>query len=285
MPYSHCKLCILISVVLLFELNPAAAQNLAATKDKIVSERKDSISAAMLDTLRKIPNIAFTGGEVLRFDVNYGFVTAGEAILKVIDTVFHNRKCYLIEFSLNAKPFFDAFYKVRDRYYTLIDAAGIFPWRFEQHVREGSYSKDFTAEFDQINHRAVTTGGNYGIPSYVQDMMSAFYYSRTLDYSKFRPGDRIHLRNFYKDSTYSFDVKYKGIQTIEVEAGKFNCIVIEPLAKEGGLFKSEGSVIIWLTNDERKMPVLVSAKILIGKVKSELTGYNGVAGPLNSKIP
>ena len=237
------------------------------------------------DTLRHAPNAAFGGGEFLRFSINYGFVTAAEAVMRTRDTTAHGRRCHLVEFTLSSKPFFDAFYRVRDRYTTLIDAEGLFPWRFEQHIREGGYSRDFTADFDQLRHVATTSEGKYPIPPYVQDMMSAFYYSRTLDYSKMANGDRVHMQNFYKDSTYELDVRFRGRQTVEVEAGKFNCIVIEPLAREGGLFKGDGKVFIWLTDDDRKMPVMVTTKIKIGSIDSELIEYVGVAGPVNAKIP
>ncbi|MBI4810085.1 MAG: DUF3108 domain-containing protein [Ignavibacteriales bacterium] len=270
---------VIISFIL---LNYVYGQN--AGVSKIDHIKKDTVNINPLDTLRKIQNVAFASGEYLRFNVNYGFVTAGEAILSVRDTVYNDRKCYLIEFNLNSKPFFDAFYKVRDRYYTFIDAEGMFPWRFEQHIREGGYVRDFTADCDQVNHSAITTEGIHSIPAYVQDMMSAFYYARTVDFSRFRPGEKIHLQNFYKDSTYELDVKYKGTQRIEAEAGEFDCIIVEPLAKEGGLFKSEGRIHVWLTNDDRKMPVLVTAKIVIGKVESELIEYRGLAGYLKSKV-
>ncbi len=237
------------------------------------------------DTMRRLSNTAFAGGEYLRFDVNYGFVTAGEGIMRVRDTTYNSRKCYAIEFTLSSKPFFDVFFKVRDRYFTIVDKEGLFPWRFEQHVREGGYTRDFTAEFDQRRHEAITTEGRYSIPPYVQDMMSAFYFTRTVDFSGYKVGQRLHLQNFYKDSTYELDVKFRGRQTIEVDAGKFNCIVVEPLAKEGGLFKSNGTVFIWLTDDERKVPVMVTTKIRIGDVDSELVEYVGIAGPLNAKIP
>ena len=237
------------------------------------------------DTLRHLRNVAFAGGEFLRFDINYGLITAAEAVMKTRDTTVNGRRCHLVEFVLTSKPFFDAFYRVRDRYSTLIDAEGLFPWKFEQHIREGGYTRDFTANFDQVRHVATTTEGKYRIPPYVQDMMSAFYFSRTIDYSKFADGDRIHMQNFYKDSTYELDVRFRGRQTVEVEAGKFNCIVIEPMAKEGGLFKGDGKVFIWLTDDDRKVPVMVTTKIKIGSVDSELIEYVGIAGPLNAKIP
>jgi len=247
--------------------------------------KTDTAAFQVADTLRKIPNIAFSGGEYLRFDVNYGFVTAGEAIIRVIDTLYRGRKCLGIEFTLTSKPFFDVFYKVRDRYLTLLDSGGLFPWRFEQHIREGGFSRDFVADFEQREHVAKTSEGQFKIPPYVHDMMSAFYFSRSVDYSNMKVGEKMHLQNFYKDSTYELDVKFKGRQTVEVEAGKFNCIVIEPLAKEGGLFKSEGKVYIWLTDDDLKMPVMVSTKIAIGSVDSELIEYVGVAGPVKAKIP
>jgi Protein of unknown function (DUF3108) len=244
----------------------------------------DTVTVEPYDTLRKIVNVAFKGGEYLKFDINYGFVTAGEAVLAVKDTVYNGRSCHKVNFTLASKPFFDVFYKVRDRYSTIIDAQGMFPWRFEQHIREGGFSRDFTAQFDHIKQIAVTSEGQYPIPSYVQDIMSAFYYTRTIDFSLFKPGEKLYLKNFYKDSTYELEVKYKGKQKIEVEAGEFNCIVVEPIAKEGGLFKSEGKIHVWLTDDDRRVPVLVMSKIIIGNIEAELVEYKGIEGPLNAKI-
>jgi hypothetical protein len=240
-------------------------------------------SQALPDTLRKLPNTAFTSGEYLRFDVKYGFVTAGEARMIVTDTLFNGRKCHRVEFTLNTKPFFDAFFKIRDKYLTYIDSAGLFPWRFEQHIREGGFSRDFTADFDQRSHIATTSEGKYSIPPYVHDMMSALYYARTINYTGFSAGQKIHLQNFYKDSTYDLDVKFKGRQEADVDAGKFNCVIIEPLAKEGGLFKSDGKVYVWMSDDERRIPVNVSTKIAIGSIESELVEYVGLAGPLNAR--
>lgn len=236
-------------------------------------------------TFRKLSQTAFAPGEYLKFDVNYGFVTAGEAVMKISDTTYSNgRRCYKIEFSVDSKPFFNWIYKVQDRYLTLVDSEGLFPWRFEQHIREGGYTRDFTADFDQVLNIARTSEGDHPVPPYVHDIMSAFYFARTVDYSTYSVGQRLHLQNFYKDSTYELDVKFKGRQTIEVNAGKFNCIVVEPLAKEGGLFKSEGQVYIWLTDDERRIPVKVSTKIVIGSIDSELVEYGGLGGPIRAKI-
>jgi hypothetical protein len=159
----------------------------------------------------------------------------------------------------------------------------LFPWRFEQHIREGGYTRDFSAFFDQRKGKAKTTEGEYEIPLYVNDIVSAFYYARTLDYSNMKVNDLIHLQNFYKDKVYNLDVKFLGKEVVEVPAGKFDCIIVEPLVREGGLFKHEGNIIVWLTNDELKMPVKVRTKVVIGYVEAKLTNYEGLAGELNAK--
>jgi len=243
-----------------------------------------STSFSQKDNFRKIENKAFKQGEKLIFDVKYGFITAGVAEFSIPKiTKIAGRDAFNVVFKVSSVPAFDLFYKVRDRYETYIDIEGIFPWRFEQHIREGKYSRDFSAFFDQRKGRAITTEGSYDIPKYVNDIVSAFYLARTFDYSKMKIDDKIYLENFYKDKVYPLEVIYRGKESVSVTAGTFNCIILEPVVKEGGLFKSEGSIIIWLTDDELKIPVKVKTKVLIGSIDAELIAYEGLAGVLKSK--
>ena len=241
-------------------------------------------TSTSIDEFRTIENKAFKEGEKLTFDLNYGFVTAGIAVMEIPKIKkISGREAYHVTFEVNSVPSFDMFYKVRDRYETYIDVEGLFPWRFEQHIREGGYTRDFSAFFDQRKGKAKTSEGEYEIPLYVNDIVSAFYFARTFDYSGLKENDLFHLQNFYKDKVYDLDVKYLGKETIEVPAGKFDCIIVEPLVKEGGLFKHEGNIIVWLTDDQYKMPVKVRTKIVIGYVEAKLTKYEGLAGKLTSK--
>ncbi len=261
----------------------ASADSARRALDSLEAKRAaDSVRA---HTLRVVPNHAFGVGERLVFDVNYGVVTAGEAVMEIpAYDIVAGRKCFRVEFTVNSLPSFSWIYKVEDTYRTFVDAESIAPWKFEQHIREGSYKRDFIAEFDQIHLIAKTTEGNHPIPQYVHDIMSAFYYTRTIDFSGMKPGETLTLYNFYKDTTYELAVKFLGRQELEVEAGTFNTIVVEPLVKEGGLFKSEGRIVIWLSDDERKIPVRVNTKVLIGSIDTELREYSGLIGPLPSRI-
>lgn len=234
---------------------------------------------------RKLENNAFDEGEKLTFEVKYGFVTAGIAEMAIPKIKkLAGRDVYNVTFHVNTVPAFDPFFKVRDRYETYIDVEGLFPWRFEQHIREGNYKRDFSAFFDHRKGIAKTSNGSYDIPLYVNDIVSAFYITRTFDFSEMKEGDKFHLENFYKDKVHPLDVVYHGKERITVEAGTFDCIIVEPLVVEGGLFKNEGNIIIWLTDDELKIPVKVKTKVLIGSIDAELLSYEGLAGKLTAKV-
>jgi len=281
------SLILVVAIVLLFGLfrastdgPPAQGGNTTAPGDTVSPRSTDSAFV-----FRTIDNRAFGVGERLVFDVNYGLITAGEAIMHIpsYDSIA-GRKCYRVEFAVNSLSSFSWIYKVEDRYLTFIDVETIAPWRFEQHIREGSYRRDFVAEFDQVRHLAITPDSVFQVPEYVHDIMSAFYYARTIDFSGFQPGQGVTLHNFYKDKSHELFVRFLGRQELEVGAGTFRTIVVEPLVTEGGLFKSEGRVVVWLTDDEKKMPVRVNTKVIIGSIDCELREYSGLAGSLNSRI-
>jgi len=245
----------------------------------------DTSLPAPVPELRTIKQKAFVVGERLVFDVGYSFITAGEAVMSIpkIDTI-QGRPSYQILFTVKSTPTFSWIFKVEDRYETYMDVEGLFPWKFSQRIREGSYSRDFEAEFDQRNNIAKAGGEEYPIPPYVQDIVSSFYFARTLDYSTMRPGEKTYLANFYKDTTYPLAIKFLGYQRLNVDAGKFDCVLVEPLITEGGLFKAEGRIIIWMTNDERRIPIKVSTQVAIGSIDSELREYSGVAGEIRAKV-
>jgi hypothetical protein len=260
----------------------ALADSLRRADSLTAVRRVDSIKTPRY---RKVKNSAFDVGERLVFDVSYGFITAGEAVMHVaaFDSIA-GRRTYRVQFTVNSLPSFSWIYRVEDRYLTFIDCESIAPLRFEQHIQEGSYKRDFTADFDQMDHIARTSEGQYPIPEYVHDILSAFYYVRTVDFSGLKTGDTIKMYNFYKDKSHDLVVRLLGRQDLEVGAGTFRSLVVEPLVKEGGLFKSEGRIVIWLTDDDLKIPIRVNTKVVIGSIDVELREYSGLPGPVKAKM-
>ncbi|MBK8911696.1 MAG: DUF3108 domain-containing protein [Chlorobi bacterium] len=247
---------------------------------------KDMAATWQSGALRYLPNIAFGYGEKLNFDVNYKFITAGKAVMQIASKpeTISDRPTYSVQFTVRTTSSFDNVFKVRDRYQTYIDIDGIFPWRFEQSVKEGNYSRDFSAIIDQRAKKAKTTEGSFTTPPFVHDILSAMYYVRTLNLSAMKKGQSITLQNFYGKKTHDLRIRVLGKEKIETDAGTFNCVVVEPMVVEGGLFKNEGRIVVYMTDDDRKIPVKVSSKVVIGSIDGELTSYSGTRGPVTAKV-
>ncbi|HYM19471.1 MAG TPA: DUF3108 domain-containing protein [Candidatus Kapabacteria bacterium] len=236
--------------------------------------------------LRTIPNNAFAVGEKLTFDISYGFITAGQAMMTIPDYKYINgRQAFEINTYAVSTETMDNIFRVRDKYSTFLDVDGLYPHRFEQHVREGKYSKDYDAFFDQQAGTAETDDGQkYKIPRFVHDILSAFYYVRALDLRQYHKGDKITLQNFYDGNVHPLDVMVRGRQQVQVGAGTFNCVVVEPLVVAGGLFKNEGSIVVWLSDDENKIPVKMSSKVVVGSISVELQNYSGLKNAASAKV-
>lgn len=225
--------------------------------------------------LRHIPNTAFGCGEELSYTVRYGFITAGTGSFFVRPQAVERGGgvCYDVNFEVRSLKSLEWIYRVHDTYRTLIDTNGIYPVFFEQHNREGSYKRDYWAEFDHAKRIAKTSEGEFSIEPFTHDVVSALFYLRTQDLSGLKKGDIVALKNFTDRQSYALNVRVLGRETVKVEAGTFRCIAIEPLVVEGGLFKSDGRIVVWFTDDARKIPVKVATKVVIGTIDVELTAF------------
>ncbi len=221
---------------------------------------------------RKVENNAFGVGEKLRFAIKWGIITAGYATLEVRGIIdLGDYKAYEIVSQARSNSFFDIFYKVRDTVKSYIDKDGIYSWRFEKHLREGKYHHDSVIIYDQEKHFADFNGKVLEIPEYVHDILSAFYYIRT---QELIVGQEFRMPVNAGDKNYELIVKVLEKTRIKVPKGKFDVILVEPLVKYDGIFQHKGRLLIWLTDDERKIPVLMRSKIAVGSIDAELIDLN-----------
>lgn len=229
---------------------------------------------------RKVENKAFKGGEVLKYRIHYGIIDAGVATLKVLDEgkSLAGRKLLHIVGTGESKGTFDFFFKVRDRYESYIDAEGVFPWLFVRRVDEGGYK--FSQDYKFLQHQQKVDNGegkSFNTPDYIQDMVSGFYFARTLNLKNTKIGDTISVNTFVDDEIFPLQIRYAGTETVSVSAGTFNCLKFHPVVQKGRVFKSEDDLTVYISNDENKIPVLVRAKVLVGSIKMEITDFSGLA--------
>ena len=215
---------------------------------------------------------AFGVGEKLVYAVKYFNVTAGIGILEIENMVeINGRKVYKLGALAQTAPFFESFFRVRDRIESYIDIVGLFSWKYSKKLEEGAYRANTAIEFNHEKAIATKhTGETYTIVPFTQDVLSELYYYRTFDLS---PGknDEVYIDVCADDGkSYQIVVKKLRYETVTVDAGTFDCVVVQPFLKFEGIFKQAGDVIIWMTNDANKVPVKVESKIPIGAIYAEL---------------
>jgi hypothetical protein len=220
---------------------------------------------------RTIDNLAFGVGERLSFDINYGFINAGTASMEVAKLIeFDGRPCYQIVTHALSNSFFSSFYKVEDEVESIIDAVGIYSWRFQKVLREGSYRAERMYAFDQKEHSVVYGKDTIQVAPFCQDALSVLFWVRT---QSLEVGKSLFVDNFVDGKKYRLEVRVLKKERISVSAGTFDCIVVEPLTQSVGVFKHEGTLTVWLTDDRLRLPVLMKTKIMVGSISAELTDF------------
>ncbi len=236
---------------------------------------------------RTVSNNAYTVGERLKYSIRYGVVKAVNTEIAVVkDTVVRGRDCYKVEYKARTVPMFDNFYRVDDRYETFIDKQGQFPHSFKQQIREGNYAHDEWMEFyhDKGLARSLIHNHEFYMVPYSQDILSAYFYVRTMDLRSMKDGTIIELNHVSDKEVIPLKIKIRNRDLLETELGVFRTIVVEPIVKGIGLFKSEGQVLIWMTDDENKIPIRIKIKVIVGSLYADIESMEGLRNPLNSKV-
>jgi hypothetical protein len=275
-----------VVVLMGFLLAVSAPLTVGAQTDSlrsVANSHNGSSNAA--SPLRVVPNPAFGAGEKLTFLIRYGPIVAGNARLSIPKIVQVNgRPSYHIVSEAWSNNFFSKFYKVEDRVESYTDVDGIFSWWFKKRLREGGFKADHEVTFDQINRLAITQNSKksdtLAVPLFVQDVLSAMYFIRTMTLA---PGDTVFLDNHSDGKLFPLKVVVHGREKINVKAGKFSCLVVEPFLKTPALFQQKGRVVVHMTDDARKIPVMMTSQIYVkafnlGAVVAEVEKIEGVPG-------
>ena len=263
-----------------------AAMLFANTTSASIFETSKALAPKQITKFRSVKHSAFKAGEKLTYRMHYGFVDAGEAVLEVknTDKKVKGRSLLHVVGTGRTLGSFNWVFKVKDRYESYIDSEGVFPWMFIRRVDEGGFKINQDYIFKQNENKVKTQDKKeFKVTEGIQDMLSSFYYTRTLDFSKAKMNDEYAMDMFIDNEVFPFKVKYLGIETIKTRKGKFECIKLRPLMMKGRVWESEDSMTIWITNDNNKIPVLLKTDIAVGSVKATLTKWEGLVTPLKKK--
>ena len=123
------------------------------------------------------------------------------------------------------------------------------------------------------------------ITSCTNDIGTAIYYTRCLDFSKSKKNDTIPITFVLDGKVYYSYIRYLGKEIINSELlGNVRCIKFSPKLVEGTIFKGGEGMVVWVTDDENKIPIYVETPIIVGVIKVKLSGYYGLRNKIDCII-
>jgi len=228
------------------------------------------------------PNTAFGAGEVLTFQIKYGFIVGGTTTLSLEDSVYNNIPVFHAKAIGQTTGVAEKLYGVKDIYESWFNKETNLPYKQIRNIKEGHYKKYNVVTYNRQNNTVNSKlSGVHEVPEKILDLSSTFYYLRRIDFTKINEGDILFVNMFFSDEVFPFHLRYRGKETIKTKFGKINCIKISPVVEVGRMFKSPDDLNIWFTDDENRLPVMVKMDIrIVGAVYLKLIKYENILNPL-----
>ncbi len=229
--------------------------------------------------------VAFKDGEWLRYKMSYsGFLKAGTATLELKEENYKGKKVLHAVGKGKTSSIIGWFFKVDDTYESYFDVNEMRPYLFKRKINEGGYKKNKQVTF---NHEKQTASVKdllkkkdtvISVKS-PQDMISTFYFLRNHNTKNMKKGEEIDVDMFFDEKKYPFKLHFLGYETLSTKFGKVKTQKFRPLVQAGRVFKAKESVTIWITADDNKVPIKMSASLAVGSLRAELEAYKGLANP------
>jgi hypothetical protein len=205
-------------------------------------------------------------GEKLVYAMTILGIAGGELTLSAEVSELGGRPAYKFALSALSNDFLSKFFLVREYMVSWVDPATFRSIRFEKHAVEGRKVRDEATEFDYERGTVRLDGVPRPLLDATLDTLSSVYYLRTLDLDGEKP---IELRVMSREiDTLRIDVQAR--EGVVTPAGVFQTIRVEP--KSEGTHLLGKNLVLWLTDDDRRMPVQLKSKLkvgtLVGKLKS-----------------
>ena len=245
----------------------AATSVLAAPRAR--AQEVGQTVAATVPGLQPRKAVPFDSGEKLTFDVKFGAIKVGTGRMEVVGTQdVRGREAWHTRFTVKGGI---PFYRVNDRLESWIDTRTFESLRFVQDLEEGRRDKE--RSFEIYPDRAVYTENGADQTASVDDPLddAAFmYFVRTIP---LEVGKTYEFNRYFRPDRNPVQIRVLRKETVNVPAGKFQTIVIQPIIKSKGIFSEKGHAEMWLTDDPRRLLVQMKSDLSIGSLNLYLRGY------------
>ena len=219
-------------------------------------------------------NHAFSAGERLTYLISWSnIIDAGTAVMEVKEEKqTDGKKVYRLVSTARSSGLVSKFYKVNDMIESIIDFEHLYSLSYTLDQSHGKRKKKREMTFNQSKGTVVVDADGrqdtYSTPPGVLDPLSSLYYVRTRQ--DFIVGKPIFVDVHDDDKNWAVEVQTIGREKIKTSFGKFDTIKVKTYPRYEGVFQHKGEIYIWLTDDERKIPVLMKSEISIGSIMATL---------------
>ncbi len=245
-------------------------------------------------------SLAFRHGEKMEFILHYrwGAVNTDVASATVtLDSLTYNgQKAFRCSAYGKTTRMFDLFFKVREDFSSWFTRDGLRPLKFTRDTHEGGYEAKNTYIYDwnaaEPRIIADVYSSKKGMKSMelpltpcTFDLPALFFFARNMDFDSIEPGRRYPMTFAIDDEVFNVYFILHGRETIKVRGlGTVKTIKFAAKLLEGEVFKGEEDMIIWVTDDDNRLPVYFQAPLIVGLASGRLSGYDGLKYPFESLI-
>lgn len=282
--------------VILLLLCASVALQPARSQEKSVSGETYCIPVRTVEE----EELAFQAGEKLTFTMHYEWGAVNSDVgtgTVVLDTMRYNGvKAFHCSVYGKTTRLFDLFFKVREDFDSWFACDGLRPLKFTRDTHEGhyiarnTYIYDWNAVEPHIDADVYSSSSgqrNLELPltSCTYDLPSLFFLARNMDIDNIVPGKKYPMTFAIDDDVYNVYFILYGRETIKVKGlGTVKTIKFAARLLAGEVFTGEEDMMIWVADDDNRIPVCFEAPILVGTASGRLKSYSGLKHPFTSLI-
>ena len=226
-----------------------------------------------------VPASSLPAKETLTYTVEWRLIYAGNASLKLDPTGSMDGSPWQVKLHLESAGLVSKLYHLSDNYDVKMD--GHFcASSSDLDAMEKNRHHDTRVQFDRARGKAsyqerdlikntVIKTAETDIPPCVSDIIAALYKLRTL---KIDPGQSDQISVSDGKKTVSVRVEAQARENLKLKSGAFDTIRCEANIFNGVLYNRKGEFQVWLTDDARRLPVQIRARMNfpIGSITLEL---------------
>ncbi|HXV81540.1 MAG TPA: DUF3108 domain-containing protein [Candidatus Binatia bacterium] len=219
----------------------------------------------------------FEGGERAVYRASWNGVPVATAEILTTSQIIDGKKFYNVRVEAKTSRVLDLFWKMRDTITSTMEAEALAPTRFTFSQRENQKVIDTEARFDRStkkwfvhrDERRKIKKYEFDQPPNVVDPITAVYLARSQD---FKVGDHLYFNIFGGKYRYLLDLEVERREKIRIAAGSVDAFKIVPRIKnlmKKGYAQRLNEASVWISADERRIPVMLSSRIFVGHIYIE----------------